>query len=113
MSTVELWISFFGLMLVTLITRGFFLLAGSKFHISESVHEFLRYAPTAALIAIVLPELIFMKQTTSQVFELNLYSPQFFGGIAAVMGFLLTKSMLATIFFGMLAFTLARIFINY
>jgi branched-subunit amino acid transport protein len=111
MSTLELWVAFFGLMFVTLITRGFFLLVGSKFHISETVHEFLRYAPIAALIAIVLPELMFTRHATSQVFELNLYSPQFFGGIAAVIGFLITKSMLATIFFGMLAFTAARFLI--
>lgn len=112
MNAVELWISFFGLMFVTLITRGFFLLAGSKFHISEAVQEFLRYAPTAALIAIVIPEVLFAKNTNSQLFELNLYSPQIFGGIMAVIGFLATKSMLMTILFGMLTFTAARYLIN-
>lgn len=111
MNTVELWIAFFGLMLVTLITRGFFLLAGSKFHISEAVQEFLRYAPTAALIAIVIPEVFFAKNTNSQLFELNLYSPQIFGGVAAVVGFLLTRSMLATILVGMAIFTMARFII--
>ena len=111
MSTVELWIAFFGLMFVTLIARGFFLLAGAKFHISETTQEFLRYAPTAALIAIVLPEVLFIKDVGSQLFELHLFSPQLFGVIAAVISFLATKSMLATIFFGMLIFTAARFFI--
>ena len=111
MSTFELWIAFFGLMLMTMIARGFFLLVGSKFHISEAAQEFLRYAPTAALIAIVLPEVIFSKDANSQLFELHLFFPQIFGVIAAVIGFLLTKSMLATIFFGMLAFTAARFLI--
>jgi len=111
MRTLELWIAFIGLMFVTLITRGFFLLAGSKFHVSETTQEFLRHAPTAALIAIVLPEVLFIKDTSSQLFELHLFSPQLFGVIAAVISFLVTKSMLSTIFFGMLVFTAARIFI--
>jgi branched-subunit amino acid transport protein len=108
MSTVDLWIAFFGLMLVSIFTRTSLLLVGSKFPIPETVHEFLRYAPTAALIAIVLPEVLFMKDPVTQLFELNLYSPQIFGAIGGVIGFLFTKSILATIFVGMLFFTLAR-----
>ena len=52
MSGFDLWLAFFGLIIITFISRGLFLLLGDKFHISESIHEFLRYAPTAALIAI-------------------------------------------------------------
>jgi branched-subunit amino acid transport protein len=111
MSEMYLWIAFFGLMLVTVITRGFFLLGGSRFDIPQTVHEFLRYAPTAALIAIVLPEILFIKEPTSQFFELDLYSPQLFGGLVAIVGFIVTKSMLGTIFLGMMAFTVARFFI--
>jgi hypothetical protein len=109
MSTVDLWIAFFGLMLVSILTRTSLLLVGSKFPIPATVHEFLRYAPTAALIAIVLPEVLFIKDPVTQLFELNLYSPQIFGAIGGVIGFLFTKSILATIFFGMLFFTLARL----
>jgi len=111
MSGAHLWISFFGLMLVTFITRSFFLLGGSRFDIPETVHEFLRYAPTAALIAIVLPEILFIKDPTSQLFEMDLYSPHLFGGLVAIFGFAITKSMLGTIFLGMMAFTAARFLI--
>ena len=111
MSSLELWVAFLGLMLITVITRGFFLLAGSRFEISETIREVLRYAPTAALIAIVLPEVMFTKDPASQLLELHLNSPQVYGGIAAIIGFLITKSMLATIFIGMLAFTIARFLI--
>ena len=111
MSGMDLWIAFFGLMLVTIITRGFFLLGGSSFNIPQTVHEFLRYAPTAALIAIVLPEILFIQEPTSQLFELDLYSPQLFGGLVAIVGFVVTKSMLGTIFLGMIAFTAARFLI--
>ena len=112
MSNIEIWIAFFGMMFVTLFARGFFLLMSSKFHISETAQEFLRYAPTAALIAIILPEVLFSKNLSSQLFELNLVSPQLFGGIAGVIGFIVTKSMLATIFFGMFIYTLARLLIS-
>ena len=111
MSGAYLWIAFFGLMLVTVITRSFFLLGGSRFDIPEAVHELLRYAPTAALIAIVLPEVLFIKDPASQLFQLDIYSPHFFGGIVAVIGYLVTKSMLGTIFLGMIGFTLARFFL--
>jgi branched-subunit amino acid transport protein len=111
MNGADLWVTFFGLMLVTIITRCFFLLGGSRFHIPQSVHEFLRYAPTAALIAIVLPEVLFTKNSMSQLFELNLYSPHLFGGVIAVLGFFVTRNMLGTIFLGMIAFTAARFLI--
>jgi branched-subunit amino acid transport protein len=108
MSEMYLWVAFFGLMLVAVITRSFFLLGGSRFAIPQAVHEFLRYAPTAALIAIVLPEVLFIKDPTSQLFQVDIYSPHLFGGIVAVIGYLVTNSMLGTIFLGMMAFTVAR-----
>lgn len=109
MSETHLWISFFGLMLVTILTRSFFLLGGSRFDIPEAVHEFLRYAPTAALIAIVLPEVLFVKDPASQLFQIDINSPHLLGGGVAVIGYLMTKNMLGTIFLGMMAFTAARV----
>jgi branched-subunit amino acid transport protein len=111
MSEIYLWLALFGLMLVTIVTRSFFLLGGSRFDIPETVHEFLRYAPTAALIAIVLPEILFIKDPASQLFQIDIYSPHFFGGVVAVIGYLITKNMLGTIFLGMIAFTSARFLI--
>ena len=108
MSEMYLWIAFFGLMVVTIVTRSFFLLGGSRFEIPQTVHEFLRYAPTAALIAIVLPEVLFIKDPASQLFQVDIYSPHLFGGIVAVIGYLVSNNMLGTIFLGMMAFTAAR-----
>lgn len=108
MNTIDLWIAFFGLMLVSLITRSSFLLIGEKLPIPQTVREFLRYAPTAALIAIILPEILFVKDAASQIFTLNLYSPQLFGALGGIIGFIYIKSIFATIFFGMVAFTVAR-----
>jgi len=108
MAGVELWVAFLGLMIITFISRGLFLLIGSKFPIPEGAHEFLRYAPTAALIAIILPEVFFEKNPSSGLYGVNLWSSQLFGGLASIIGFLLTRSLLGTILFGMAVFALAQ-----
>lgn len=108
MNEVYLWTAFLGLMLVAITTKSFFLLGGSRFDIPETVQEFLRYAPTAALIAIVLPEILFIKDPDSQLFRFDLYSPHCISGVLAIIGYLITKSMLGTIFLGMITFSLAR-----
>jgi branched-subunit amino acid transport protein len=54
---------------------------------------------------------LFIKDPATQLFELNLYSPQLFGAIGGVIGFLVTNSILVTILLGMAFFTLARFFI--
>jgi len=54
---------------------------------------------------------LFVKDPTTQLFELNLYSPQLFGAIGGAIGFLVTNSILATILLGMTFFTLARFLI--
>lgn len=111
MTEFQLWIVFAGMTIITFATRDFFLFFGSRFHIPDAVNEVLRYAPTAALIAIVLPEIIFIKDPASQLFELNLFTPKTFSGLVAVVCFLFTKSMLKTIFWGMAAFTIFRFLI--
>jgi branched-subunit amino acid transport protein len=102
MNSVDSWIVIFGLMIVTFITRSFFLLMGSRMELSETVQNALRYAPAAALVAIIAPE-IFIQQGSS---DSLLTAPQLWGGIASFLAFLMTKSMFFTIILGMLAFAL-------
>ena len=102
MSSVDSWIVIFGLMVVTFITRSFFLLMGNRMELSETVQSALRYAPAAALVAIIAPE-IFVQSSSG---ESVLTSPQFWGGAASFLAFLVTKSMFFTIILGMLVFAL-------
>ncbi len=58
MNTVEIWLCIAGLTLVTLLTRGAFLLLGERVTLGPNVQRALRYAPAAVLIAIVVPDLL-------------------------------------------------------
>ena len=71
------------------------------------VLEAIRFAPLAAMIAILAPE-IFLPASASSVAEFNLKLPNIWGGIAAIIAFYLTKKMLSTLVIGMAVFTAAR-----
>ena len=106
MSTLEIWVSILGLMVITFLTRGFFLLMGARVELPEAVQRAIRYAPAAALVAIVVPEIFLLK--TSSVATFDWENPHLWGGLAAISSFLLTRSMVLTIVLGMVGFTCAR-----
>ena len=58
MSTVEALITIVGLALITLATRGFFILPSRDVPIPDWLRQGLRYAPVAALTAVVVPEIV-------------------------------------------------------
>ena len=58
MSTWEAVISILGLGLITILTRSFFLLPQREVPIPVWLREALRYAPLAALVAVIAPEVI-------------------------------------------------------
>lgn len=56
-----LWIAFLLLSATTAITRGSFILAGEKGRLPASLQRALRYAPAAALAALVMPDLLLVE----------------------------------------------------
>lgn len=105
MSSFEIWGVIIGLTLITFITRGFFLLVGERMELSETIQNALRYAPAAALVAIIAPEMFFAQGSS----ELEINSPYLWGGVCSIIAFWLTRSMLLTIILGILAFTAIRL----
>ncbi len=105
MNSFEIWAVILGLTLITFITRGFFLLVGERMELSETLQNALRYAPAAALVAIIAPEMFFTEGSS----DMDIASPYFWGGICSIIAFWLTRSMLLTIILGMLAFTVIRL----
>ena len=104
MSSSQVWMTILALGLATVITRSsFFLLSGLKLP-ARLLHG-LRYAPPAALAAIVVPDLLYSGGQLS----LSLANPKLLAGVAATVFFLVTRHLLGTILFGMLAFTLLRL----
>ena len=96
-----------GMTIVTAWTRSFFLILGERVQVSDWVLEAIRFAPLAAMVAILAPE-IFLPSSASSVAEFNLKLPNIWGGLAAIIAFYLTRKMLITLAVGMGVYTLAR-----
>ena len=58
MSTIDLVIAIAGMAAITLLTRGFFFLQRTQWPVPGWLLEGLRYAPLAAMVAVVAPEIV-------------------------------------------------------
>ena len=105
MSSVEIWITIIALAVATVLTRASFFVF-SEVRLPEKLLHGLRYAPAAALAAVVVPDLM----VSGGQINLALLNPKLLAGIAATVFFLATKRMLGTILVGMLVFTLLRLY---
>jgi branched-subunit amino acid transport protein len=104
MNPAYIWSVILGMTAVTLITRAFFLFAGSRVKLPERVQRALRYAPAAALAAVVVPDVL----TWHDALSISLSNHQMLAALAGLLWFLLRRSMVETIVFGMLVFTALR-----
>ncbi len=105
MSTLEVWLTIIGLTVVTIVTRGAFLLIGDRISLPERVQHALRYAPACALAALVAPELL-MQQ--GQVF-VSVENFKLVGAVVAAVAMLTTRNILFTMAVGMIIFTALRL----
>ena len=106
MSALDVWIVIGLLLLATLITRSSLFLLGHAVKIPPKLMHALRYAPAAALAAIVAPDLLLQ----GGVLSLNWTNPKLIAGLAAAVFFLGTRHLLGTIVVGMAAFSLMRVY---
>lgn len=51
MSTLDIWLTIFGMTIVTIVTRALFLMVGDRLTLPMRVQHALRFAPAAALAA--------------------------------------------------------------
>jgi branched-subunit amino acid transport protein len=105
MSATQIWLAIIGMTLVTAATRAFFLLGGERAVLPERVQRALRYAPAAALVAVVLPDVL----ETPHGLSFALSNHAFYGTLAGLGWFLWRRSMLGTIVVGMIAYTVLRV----
>jgi branched-subunit amino acid transport protein len=103
----EIWIVIGALALSTVLTRSAFALIGHRVAIPKRVQEMLRFAPACALAAIVVPDLVL---GAGREIALSPANPRLVAGLLSVGFYLVRRDMLQTIGFGMLAFTLLRVF---
>ncbi len=75
---VWLWIAFALLGATTLITRGSFIVIGERGSLPAVLQRALRYAPAAALSALVVPDLLLVQG------DLQPFNPKLFAGLVVI-----------------------------
>ena len=98
------WALIAGMGLVAFFTRAIFILPGSHLRLPATAERVLRYAPAAALMAIIVPDLAFTQNAVS----LTMDNPRLVAGLVAFALAAATRSILATIAGGMTVLLLLR-----
>ena len=107
MSAADIWLTIGLLALATVLTRSsFFMLASAR--MPARLQQALRYAPAAALAAIVLPDLVLNGGATATAAAIDWTNPRLLAGAGATLFFLATRHLLGTIVVGMVLFTALR-----
>ncbi|CAB3681929.1 AzlD domain-containing protein [Paraburkholderia phenoliruptrix] len=105
MTSVEVWLTILGMTLVTAVTRAMFLIGGERTVLPARVQRMLRYAPAAALAAVVLPDVL----GTPEGLSFAPSNHEFYAALAGLGWFLWRRTMLGTIIVGMVVFTFLRL----
>ncbi|WP_439890217.1 AzlD domain-containing protein [Ralstonia sp. 25C] len=105
MSALEIWLVIIGMTAVTVFTRSLFLAVGNRLTLPTRLQHALRFAPAAALIAIVLPDLLW----NHGHFDASWTNPRLMAGIAATVFYVVTRRMLGMVVVGMAVFTVLRL----
>jgi branched-subunit amino acid transport protein len=105
MSGVELFLAIAGMTAITLITRGFFFLQRTQLPVPAWLLEGLRYAPLAAMVAVVAPEIV---MTHGQLIT-TWKDPRLFGAAAATGWFFWRRDMFGTIVAGTVVLLVLRL----
>lgn len=105
MSAADTWLTIIVLTVATILTRSSFFLLGHTVKLPPKVQHALRYAPAAALAAIVAPDLVL----ANGALQLTWMNPKLVAGLGAALFFVTTRHLLGTIVAGMGLYSLLRI----
>lgn len=105
MSAGAVLVTIAGLTAITLLTRGFFLFSRRELPMPQWLREGLRYAPLAALAAVVLPELVLPEGRLVT----TLLDARIFAACAAAAYFWWRRGILGTIIVGMVVLLSLRL----
>jgi len=89
-------LAFGGLALVSAVTRGFFMIPEREVPIPPWLREALRYAPLAALVAVLLPEIAMTGDHLVDTWK----DARIYATAAGILVFCTTRSLLGTILAG-------------
>jgi branched-subunit amino acid transport protein len=102
------WALIVGMALTAFMLRAAFVLPGSRLRLPPRVEQVLRYAPAAALMAIIVPD-VAMSQGTLAI---AIHNPRFVAGVVAFAVAVATRSIILTILAGMLVLTAVRLLVS-
>lgn len=105
MSASDVWLTIILLTVATILTRSSFFFLGHAVKLPPKLQHALRYAPAAALAAIVVPDLVL----ANGALQLTWMNPKLVAGIGAAAFFLATRHLLGTIIAGMAMYSLLRV----
>lgn len=97
-----------GLALSTFVTRTSFLLGGARLKLGHRIEVALRYAPVCTLAAIIVPDVL---MHGSQVVDVSPLNPRLLGVAAVALWLCFSRNILGCLASGMLAYSLARVFL--
>lgn len=83
---IWLWLAFVLLAITTLVTRGSFIVIGERGRLPAVVQRALRYAPAAALSALVMPDLLLVQDTVQPL------NPKLLAGVVVMAIVLRTRN---------------------
>lgn len=96
MGTVEAIVAIVGLAVITVVTRGFFMLPEREVPLPGWLRQGLRYAPLAALAAVVVPEIVMTQGRLIDTFA----DARLYAAAVAVAWFFWRRDILGTILTG-------------
>lgn len=105
MSAQNIWITIALLTLATILARTVFFLLGHSVKLPLRVQHALRYAPAAAMAAIIAPDLV----QVGTAANLGWHNPRLLAAIGATLFFLVSRQLLGTIVMGMALYTVFRL----
>jgi branched-subunit amino acid transport protein len=94
-----------GLTVVTIVTRSFFLIPEREVPIPGWLREALRYAPLAALVAVLAPEILMTDDHLLRTWQ----DARLYGAAVGALWFRLRRSLLGTILTGTAVFLALRL----
>lgn len=109
MAELDVWLTIAVLIVATAATRSTFWLVGHHITIPPRVQQMLRYAPACALAGIIAPEILL---DGSAQLAIDLGNPRLLAAVAAAIYVLVRRSMVETIVFGMVVFTVLRVWLG-
>lgn len=105
MSTTEAVVAIIGLAVISVVTRGFFFLMDREIQIPPPLERALRYAPLAALAAVVAPEIVMWEGQLIHTWQ----DPRVWAALGSAAWYAWRRTMLGVIIVGLVIFLSLRL----